>query len=196
MREGANTPFNHLHECGQVSSRRRTFHGRRMLRLLQFLVTTAFFSATNVKAISLTDLLDARVTQQTLADTICRPGYVDQVSASLDRRMELRRQLLQAWQIPEQRAGEYALDHRIPIVLGGAPDTSANTGLLPWSGPEGERRKSRLAAMLRRCVCTNVMDLSTAQVLISGDWPARYDRVEHMTCSRTGTDTDIDTPSR
>lgn len=157
---------------------------------MQVLVSTAaVVSAVNAAVASQPDLLDARVTQQTLADTICRPGYVDDVSASLDRRIAVRRELLQARHIPEQQASEYALDHRIPIALGGAPDIPANTDLLPWSGLAGERRKSRLTVMLRRCVCVDAINLSTAQTLISGDWAAHYDRIEHMGCSRTAAGT-------
>lgn len=130
-----------------------------------------------------TAMLDSRVTQQSLADTICRPDYVERVSPPLDSRMTYRAQLLEKGGIDPEDSHHYALDHRVPILLGGSPDASANLTLLPWSGLDGERRKDRLAVMLKRCVCGGKMALGTAQAVITGNWPAQYVEVAHMACT-------------
>jgi len=98
-------------------------------------------------------MLNKRVTQQSIGDTICRPGYADTVAPPFDEQMEHKDRLLAAHGIGADDGVTFALDRHVPIVLGGSPDARANLGLLPWAGPRGERRKARAAVMLKRCVC-------------------------------------------
>jgi hypothetical protein len=131
-------------------------------------------------------LLNARVTQQSVADTICRPGYADTVSPPLDEMMEYKKRLLAQHGINSGEGARYALDRRVPIVLGGSPDAPANLGLLPWAGHRGERRKELLTAKLKRCVCAGQITLSEAQAAIAGDWPAVYLRFARASCDAGG----------
>jgi len=114
-------------------------------------------------------MLDERVTQQSVADTICRPGYADSVSPPLDKLMQYKSRLLAEQGISSTAGIGYALDRHVPIVLGGSPDSPANLGLLPWAGHTGERRKELLTAKLKRCVCAGKLRLSEAQAAIAGD---------------------------
>jgi hypothetical protein len=127
-------------------------------------------------------MLNERVTQQSVADTICRPGYADTVSPPLDKMMEYKERLLVQHGIDSGEGARYALDRRVPIVLGGSPDAPANLGLLPWAGHRGERRKELLTAKLKRCVCAGRITLSEAQAAIAGDWPAVYSRFARTSC--------------
>jgi hypothetical protein len=127
-------------------------------------------------------MLDERVTQQSVADTICKPGYADTVSPPVDEMLAHKNRLLAQRGIDADDSTEYALDRRVPIVLGGSPDATSNFDLLPWGGHRGERRKELLAAKLKRCVCAGKMSLSAAQAAIAGDWPAQYARLRRVPC--------------
>lgn len=96
---------------------------------------------------------DARVSQQTIKTTICRRGHFAEVMPSFDEQMRLKAGLLEQRKIPAESATDYALDFRMPILLGGAPDAPENIDLIPWEGEHGERRKRRFAVFLRHCVC-------------------------------------------
>ncbi|SDH44288.1 hypothetical protein SAMN04487926_104439 [Paraburkholderia steynii] len=119
-------------------------------------------------------MLDERVSQQNIATTICRPGYADTVSPPFDDMMELKDRLLAERGIDAGHGTRYALDRRVPIVLGGSPDAQDNLDLLPWGGHKGERRKELLTAKLKRCVCEGRMSLTDAQAAIAGNWSAHY----------------------
>jgi hypothetical protein len=127
--------------------------------------------------------LDARVTQATIVDTICTPGYVDRVLPSFEEQMKQKGKLLKQRSIDESFAAEYALDHRMPVLLGGSPSAAANLDLRRWEGRAGQRRKERLAVFLKRCVCTGDLSLKAAQAAISSDWADRYSNLSSLTCS-------------
>ncbi|WP_407670057.1 hypothetical protein [Paraburkholderia oxyphila] len=130
-------------------------------------------------------LLDARVTQESVAETICRPGYADTVAPPFDEAMAQKDRLLAARGIDSGDGVAYALDRRVPILLGGSPDAAANFDLLPWGGHAGERRKSLLTVRLKRCVCAGRISLAHAQAAITGNWAHQYDQLTRMQC---GTD--------
>lgn len=134
-------------------------------------------------------LLDARVTQDSVADTICRPGYADTVSPPLDQVMAHKDRLLAARGIDADDGASYALDRRVPIVLGGSPDASQNFDLLPWAGHGGERRKELLTVRLKRCVCAGRVSLAEAQAAIVGNWTREYGRFARMDCGTDASDT-------
>ncbi|SAK89795.1 hypothetical protein AWB75_06223 [Caballeronia catudaia] len=127
--------------------------------------------------------LDTRVTQTSIVDTICVPGYVDRVLPSFEVQMRQKERLLKQRSIDASFASEYALDHRMPILLGGSPNSPANLDLRRWEGRAGQRRKERLAVYLKRCVCTGDMTLKDAQTAIAGDWPNRYPNLSSMSCN-------------
>ncbi len=127
-------------------------------------------------------MLDERVTQQSVAGTICRPGYADTVAPPFDALMAHKDRLLAARGIDADSGITFALDRRVPIVLGGSPDASANLDLLPWAGREGERRKARAAVMLKHCVCEGKLSLAEAQAAIVGNWSVVYSGFSQTSC--------------
>ena len=131
-------------------------------------------------------MLDERVTQQSVADTICRPDYADAVSPPFDVMMAHKERLLAERGISAGSGTNYALDRRVPVLLGGSPDAPANLDLLPWAGNQGERRKARLAVHLKRCVCEGKMSLSDARATIVGNWAAAYPGFGQDSCDISG----------
>jgi hypothetical protein len=133
-------------------------------------------------------VLDERVTQQSVAGTICRPGYAETVAPPFDELMAHKDRMLAARGIDADDGAAFALDRRVPIVLGGSPDAPANLDLLPWAGPQGERRKARAAVMLKRCVCEGKLSLAQAQVAIVGNWSEVYSGFGQTSCDVGGLD--------
>lgn len=127
-------------------------------------------------------MLDERVTQQSVAETICRPGYAHAVAPPFDELMAHKDRLLAARGIDGDDGLAFALDRHVPIVLGGSPDAPANLDLLPWAGQQGERRKARAAVMLKRCVCEGKLSLADAQAAIVGNWSAMYSGFGQTSC--------------
>jgi hypothetical protein len=127
-------------------------------------------------------MLDERVTQQSVAETICHPGYADTVAPPFDELMAHKDRMLAARGIDADNGAAFALDRRVPIVLGGSPDAPANLDLLPWAGHQGERRKARAAVMLKRCVCEGKLSLAEAQAAIVGNWSVVYSGFSQTSC--------------
>ena len=131
-------------------------------------------------------MLDERVTQQTVASTICRPDYADAVSPPFDVMMEHKQRLLAERGIGADDGTNYALDRRVPVLLGGSPEAPANLDLLPWAGIRGERRKARFVVHLKRCVCEGKLSLSDAQAVIVGNWSAAFEGFGRASCDVSG----------
>ncbi|MFP3567358.1 hypothetical protein [Paraburkholderia sp. SIMBA_030] len=127
-------------------------------------------------------MLDERVTQQSVGETICRPGYADTVAPPFDELMAHKDRMLAARGIDADSGVAFALDRRVPIVLGGSPDAASNLDLLPWAGQQGERRKARAAVMLKRCVCEGKLSLAEAQAAIIGNWSVVYSGFSQTSC--------------
>ncbi|NML35465.1 hypothetical protein [Paraburkholderia antibiotica] len=134
------------------------------------------------------EMLDERVTQQSIGETICRPGYAHMVAPPFDVLRAHKDRMLAERGIDPDDSTAFALDRRVPIVLGGSPDAPANLNLLPWAGPRGERRKARAAVMLKRCVCEGKLSLAQAQAAIVGNWSAVYGGFGQTSCDVSGLD--------
>jgi hypothetical protein len=128
-------------------------------------------------------MLDERVTQQSIGQTICRPGYASVVAPPFDELMAHKDRMLAERGIDADDSADFALDRRVPVVLGGSPDAPSNLGLLPWAGRQGERRKARAAVMLKRCVCEGELSLAQAQAAIVGNWSMVYSGFGQTSCN-------------
>jgi hypothetical protein len=113
------------------------------------------------------------VSPATLGSTICQSGWTSTVRPSSSFTTGLKIRQMNAWGIfGSTRVTEE--DHLIPLELGGAPSDSRN--LWPEAGGI-PNPKDRLENELRRRVCTNQLDLSTAQHEIATDWVAAYQQI-------------------
>ena len=158
-------------DAGRVTGLARTMRLRAMALVA---VSAGLYLHASASFAQDASMLDERVSQQNIATTICRPGYADTVSPPFDDMMELKDRMLAERGIDAGHGARYALDRRVPILLGGSPDAQDNLDLLPWGGHKGERRKALLTAKLKRCVCEGRMTLSEAQAAIAGNWSAHY----------------------
>jgi hypothetical protein len=107
------------------------------------------------------------VTQETIATTICVPGWTRgaRPSSSYARRIKIA--LVHELEIPRDRLGDFELDHRVPLCLGGAPYEPANLELQPWDEADEKDRKE---ACLARAVCDGRLSLDEARRRIWSDW--------------------------
>lgn len=151
---------------------------------LAFLLGFAAILALRVDEVWAQDsaMLDERVTQESVGETICRPGYADTVAPPFDELMAHKDRMLAARGIDAGSSAAFALDRRVPIVLGGSPNAPSNLDLLPWAGHQGERRKARAAVMLKRCVCEGKLSLAEAQAAIVGNWSVVYSGFSQTSC--------------
>lgn len=115
---------------------------------------------------------DGRVTQETVATTICAKGWSKSVRPPKAVTDQIKDERMAAYGVTGP-PGAYELDHLIPIELGGA-SAVANLWPQPWDGPVGAHVKDRLEDRLHSLVCTGRLPLAVAQQEISVDWVSAY----------------------
>ncbi len=110
---------------------------------------------------------DPAVTQEAIGATICVPGWTKSARppSSYARRVKIA--LARELEIPVDMIGEFELDHRIPLSLGGAPYEPTNLELQPW---DEAREKDRKEACLARAVCAGRLALDEARRRVFSDW--------------------------
>ncbi len=111
--------------------------------------------------------LNPAVTQETIATTICVPGWTKTVRPSARYTAAIKIKLIRELEIPEELLVDFELDHRIPLALGGAPSDPRNLELQPWD-EAGE--KDRIEACLSRAVCAGTITLDEARRRVWADW--------------------------
>jgi hypothetical protein len=124
--------------------------------------------------------LDPAVRQETMADTICIPGYTTAVRPPYFVTASIKRDKLLAAGLSWDDAPNFELDHIVPLCLGGSSDPS-NLQLQPW---DEARRKDRVEAQACRCVCAGKATLAEAQNDLATDWKAAYQKYATMVCGR------------
>jgi hypothetical protein len=112
-------------------------------------------------------LYNPAVTQETVETTICVPGWTRgaRPSSSYTRRVKIA--LTRELAIPQEMLGDFELDHRIPLSLGGAPYEPSNLELQPW---DEAHEKDRKEACLARALCAGQLALDEARRRIWSDW--------------------------
>ena len=126
---------------------------------------------------------DPAVTPRTLTATVCVPGYTRRVRASSRWLRALKRERLAAIGLGPEHARGYQLDHRLPLILGGAADDAANLELQPLAEAQ---RKDRIERKLGCFVCNGQMSLDEARLWITGDWREAYHAWAPVKCRRPG----------
>ena len=126
---------------------------------------------------------DPAVTPRTLTATVCVPGYTRRVRASSRWLRALKLERLAAIGLGPEHARDYQLDHRLPLILGGAPDDAANLELQPVVEAQ---RKDRIERKLGCFVCAGQMSLDEARLWITGDWREAYHAWAPVKCRRPG----------
>lgn len=123
-----------------------------------------------------------------LPDPACTPGAVmadvDAARACHESTRERRhvtstakREVYASYGVTHHAAGEYEVDHLIPLALGGSNDV-ANLWPEAASPVPGYHQKDRVEDWLRAEVCAGRMALAEAQRQIATDWVAVLARVD------------------
>lgn len=125
--------------------------------------------------------LNPDVTPATIHKTICVRGYSDTVRPSTSYTNPVKFRLMRQAGLQVSDKADWALDHRIPIALGGHPRSLENLRLLT---KHDNSRKSRIEVKLLCYVCTGQMSLGQAQQEIWLDWEVAYKAHARDKCSR------------
>lgn len=112
------------------------------------------------------------VTQETIFETICVPGYTKEVRPATSYTNGVKKILLRRQHIDESLIHEYELDHIIPLAVGGHPRSLSNLQLQAWEGAAGAKAKDKLEVRLQKAVCKGKISLLEAQQCIAEDWVA------------------------
>lgn len=131
--------------------------------------------------------LNPDVRPATINQTICVPGYTQQIRPSTSYTNGVKRKLLRDAASESSRLSDFELDHIVPLALGGHPRRLENLMLQPWEGSDGAKRKDRLEVKLQCLVCTGQLPLAEAQEAIYVDWQAAYHRYATLKCHRRRT---------
>jgi hypothetical protein len=120
--------------------------------------------------------VNPKVTPETLADTICTPGWTRTVRPPSAYTAALKLTQIVEYGYSDRSPSHYQEDHLVPLELGGATRDPRNlwpqpeTATLPDGTAVGADEKDDLEDELRRRVCAGTMDLRDAQRAIAGDW--------------------------
>jgi hypothetical protein len=122
--------------------------------------------------------IDRAVTQETLAETICRPGgYTRSVRPPVSLTRPAKLAAMRAYSAPGPPSA-YEFDHLVPLSLGGSSDTrnlwpEPNQGSpadFDPSDPYGINAKDGVEDALHAAVCAGRVSLAAAQSAIARDW--------------------------
>jgi hypothetical protein len=113
--------------------------------------------------------LNPDVSQGTIRNTICVPGWTATVRPPVSFTNPLKRQQMTAYgEVGSPR--DYEEDHVEPLELGGAPADPRNLWPEPRSGQHAAAEKDREENDLHAAVCAGRMTLTDAQAKIRTDW--------------------------
>lgn len=117
------------------------------------------------------DLLNNKVSQDNIDDTICKSGYTKIIRPATKITNKIKYFLMEFIFVDKNKAHEYVLDHKIPLCLGGHPTNESNLQLITLD--EG-LRKNKLEYKLKCLVCSKIISLIDAQKAIYADFEAAY----------------------
>ena len=128
--------------------------------------------------------LNPAVTQSTIGQTICVPGYAEDLRPATSDTNSVKQMLMQRAKMNPALTEYYELDHIIPLALGGHPRKLDNLALLLRDGENGAERKDRIGTKLQCLVCSHQVTLAQAQREILEDWQAAYHKYAPVKCHR------------
>lgn len=111
--------------------------------------------------------LNPEVTQDTIAATVCQPGWTRTVRPYIADMKAIKAEMLAAIGEPIDHRNRYELDHKIPLALGGALIDRRNLALQPI---DEAREKDAIEVCLSSLVCQGKIELEDARSAIWEDW--------------------------
>jgi len=125
---------------------------KKSFSIFQSKEASAFISCLLLSFVATAEMaLNPDVTQETISKTICQTGYTKTVRPSTIYTNGVKLRLMREAGIDPAQSHDYALDHIIPLVLGGSPRSLENLHLLTT---HDNARKSRIEVKLRCMVCS------------------------------------------
>ncbi|MBY0561547.1 hypothetical protein [Hyphomicrobium sp.] len=121
------------------------------------------------------------VTQETIATTICVPGYTASVRPPVYITQLIKKWLLEAQGLTWADADKYQLDHAISLSIGGEPGDLQHTSNFQLQLWAEAHRKDRLEIQAMRCVCAGVVTLEQARTDME-NWQEAYRRYAKFIC--------------
>lgn len=107
------------------------------------------------------------VTPENIESTICVKGWSKSVRPPQIYTDRVKHHLMREAGLPMESIGDYILDHRINIAIGGSPTALANLTLqLRDESFEKDRAENRAHSL----VCAHRLDLRDAQKIMWADW--------------------------
>jgi hypothetical protein len=120
------------------------------------------------------------VTQANIGSTVCRRGWTATVRPPEWWTEKLKRRQLydprSPYYAPGKRLGKFEEDHRVPLLVGGAPADPRNLWPEPRFGVWNAERKDRLESTIGQVVCEGRLPLAQGQAVFLGDWTRGYVR--------------------
>ncbi len=118
------------------------------------------------------------VTQATLRETVCVPGYSKSIRPPERYTEALKRRQLREYSYADQKIWHYEEDHLVPLSIGGSPTSPRNLWPEPHhvDGGWGSFAKDRLEYFMWKAVCAGEIPLRMAQHVFETNWVAGYER--------------------
>ncbi|MEV5505358.1 hypothetical protein [Streptomyces orinoci] len=117
------------------------------------------------------------VTQDTIDDTICVPGWTKTVRPPASYTSRLKKQQIQEYGYSDTNMADYEEDHFVPLELGGAPRDPKNLWPEPHYGDQTADDKDKVENKLKVAVCDGRVTLDAARQAIVTDWTSALDRL-------------------
>jgi len=157
---------------------------RRPTKVLRITQIPAVLGLLLIVAASACDrsVYNAHVTQATIAQTICQPGYTKAVRPPTNFTNSVKQTLLKRAGYPESEVSKYKLDYVVPVALGGHPRKLENFELIRRDGPINTKRKNGIEQKLQCLVCAGELSLADAQREAATDWQAAFQRYAPVKC--------------
>jgi hypothetical protein len=114
------------------------------------------------------------VTQASIHQTICVPGWTKTIRPPSSYTTKLKTQQIGEYRYKEKRLAEYEEDHLISLQLGGHPTDPQNLWPQPYRIKCGARVKDVLETRLKKMICEGKISLAQAQKEIATNWIAAY----------------------
>jgi hypothetical protein len=111
--------------------------------------------------------LNPDVTPETLGQTICVRGWTATVRPPVSYTNAVKVRLIREQGLPLELIGDFQLDHKMPLALGGAPSDPRN---LQLEDEDDAERKDGVEKCLSKAVCAGRISLQEAQRRIWADW--------------------------
>ena len=112
-------------------------------------------------------VIDARVTQENLYQTICSKGYTKTVRPPVSYTNKLKAQQITEYGYTDINLRDYEEDHLISLELGGNPTEPRNLWPEPGDSPNP---KDKIENLCNQKVCHGEITLAKAQQEIATNW--------------------------